>query len=89
MKACVMSSRVAKGTSKKTGKDFNAVIVHVVFEGEERECEAVWIDPELLKGYVPEYGDVIEINYNRQGFVTSVHPVLGMTCELILKENKQ
>lgn len=87
MKACVMSSRVAKGTSKRTGKDFNAIIIHVVFCGEEKECEAVWIDPELLKGYVPEYGDVIEINYNRQGFVVSVNLVKDETCELVIASN--
>ena len=84
MKACVMSSRVAKGTSKKTGKEFNAVVVNVVFLGDEKECDAVWIDPELLHGYLPQYGDVIEINYNRQGYITSVTVVKDETCELVV-----
>lgn len=85
MKACVMSSRVAKGTSKKTGKEFNSVIVHVVFcDDNVKECEAVWLDPEMLVGYVPQYGDVIDITYNRQGFVTNVSLVKGETCELVI-----
>lgn len=88
MKACVMSSRIAKGTSKKTGKEFNSVIVHVVFCGDEKECEAVWIDPEMLNGYVPQYGDVIDITYNRNGYIASVNPVKEMNCELVIASNE-
>ena len=87
MKACVMSSRIAKGTSKRSGKEFNAIVVHVVFLGDQKECEAVWIDPDMLRGYMPDYGDVIDINYNRQGFVVSVNVLEGETCELVVAGN--
>ena len=84
MKACVMSSRIAKGTSKKTGKEFNSIVVHVVFLGDEKECESVWISSELLHGYLPQYGDVIDINYNRQGFVVSATVDNKASCELVV-----
>ena len=72
MLAVVMSSRLAEGTSKKTNKPYKAMVTHVVFDGEVKECEAVWIDPALLEGRVPEYGDVLDLQYNRQGFLQSV-----------------
>ena len=87
MKACVMSSRVAKGISKKTGKEFNSVIVHVVFMGDEKECEAVWVDPQILKGYMPQYGDVLDIVYNRQGYISDVVVLTNEVCELALSTN--
>ena len=87
MKACVMSSREAKGTSKRTGKEFNSIIVHVVFIGDEKECEAVWVDPNLLKGYLPEYGDVLDIIYNRQGYISDVKVLNNEVCELSISTN--
>lgn len=84
MIACVMSSNVAKGVSKRTGKEFNAIVVHVVFYGEVKECEAVWIDPEFFGGVLPSYGDVIDIQYNRQGYVQSVTKVDDKLCELVV-----
>ena len=86
MLACVMSARVAKGVSKKTGKEFNAFVVHVVFDEEEKECEAVWIDPEFFGGVLPTYGDVIDIQYNRQGYVQSVTKVNNKLCELVVND---
>ena len=84
MIACVMNSNVAKGVSKRTGKEFNAIVVHVVFDGENKECEAVWIDPEFFGGVLPSYGDVIDIQYNRQGYVQSVKKIENAICELVI-----
>ena len=84
-----MSAVLRKGTSKKTNKDYEAIVTHVVFLGEKptdsRECEAIWIDPFLLGGEIPEYGDVLELQYNRQGFLSSVIKT-DKKCELTVVE---
>ena len=91
MLACVMSARIAKGTSKKTNKDYEAIVTHVVFFGEkesdQKECEAVWIDPSLLNGILPEYGDVLDLQYNRQGFLSSARILTDKKCDLIIVDN--
>ena len=86
MLACVMSSKLAKGISKKTNKPYESFVTHVVFPGEAasdvKECEIVWIDPALVGGYLPVYGDVLDLQYNRQGFLTKVTVVTDLKCEL-------
>ena len=83
MLACVMSAKFAKGVSKKTNKPYESIVTHVVFF-DDKECEAVWIDPALLNGVVPEYGDVIDLHYNRQGFLARAEIVKNKKCELLL-----
>ena len=83
-----MSAKVTEGVSKKTNKPYKAIVTHVVFPGESdkdvKECEAVWIDPALLEGEVPKYGDVMDLQYNRQGFLSSAKLLPDKKCELII-----
>ena len=86
MLACVMSAKIAEGVSKRTNKPYKAIVTHVVFFGEKetdvKECEAVWIDPVLLDGYIPEYGDVLDLQYNRQGFLSDAMILKDKKCDL-------
>ncbi len=88
MLACVMSAKVAEGVSKRTNKPYKAIVTHVVFSGDKqddvKECEPVWIDPSLLEGEFPKYGDVLELQYNRQGFLSSARVLTDMKCELTI-----
>lgn len=84
MKACVMSANKVSGVSKKTNKAYEAVVTHVVFiNGNEKEVEAVWIDPSMLPdGEFPAYGQVIDLTYDRRGYLTSVKFIRDEKCSL-------
>ena len=84
MKACVMSANKVSGTSKKTNKPYEAVVTHVVFiDGENKEVEAVWIDPSLLPGgEFPHYGQVLNLTYDRRGYLTRVEFLYNEKCSL-------
>ena len=84
MKACVMSANRVDGVSKRTTKPYSAVVTHVVFiDDDKKEVEAVWIDPSLFpNGEFPRYGDVLEIIYDRRGFISSVKFIDTEKCTL-------
>ena len=84
MKACVMSANRVDGVSKKTNKPYSAVVTHVVFiDGDKKEVEAVWIEPSLFpNGEFPRYGDVLEITYDRRGFISNVRFIENEKCSL-------
>ncbi len=75
MKACVMSAERVSGISKKTNKAYEGVVTHVVFlNGDKKEVEAVWVEPSLLpNGEFPQYGQVIDMIYDRRGFLKEVN----------------
>ena len=86
MKACVMSANRVDGVSKKTNKPYSAVVTHVVFvDGENKEVEAVWIDPSMLpNGEFPHYGQVISLTYDRRGYLSKVEYLNDEKCVLTI-----
>ena len=76
MLAGVVRAERKNGISKRTNKDYDAVITHVVIIDEKdpnkKEVEIVWIDPNLLGGYLPEYGAVLDLQYDRHGYLIGV-----------------
>ena len=90
MTAYVVGAERRKGTSKKTNKEYDAVVTHVIFPGEnesdKKEVEVVWIDPNLLVGNIPEYGDVLDLQYNRQGFLVGVTVITNQMFTLVIKD---
>ncbi len=86
MKACVMYAEKISGVSKKTNKPYEGVVTHVVFlNGDKREVEAVWVDPSLLSGgELPTYGQVIDMIYDRRGFLKEIKFINTEKCSLIV-----
>ena len=84
MKACVMFANRVDGVSKKTNKPYSAVVTHVVFvDGDNKEVESVWIDPSLIpNGQFPGYGDVLNLTYDRRGFLSKVEFINNEKCSL-------
>ncbi len=89
MKVYVMSSERKTGVGKKTNNPYDSVVVQVVYKvGEKYFVKELWINPQMLHGYIPEYGDVLEIQVDFNGFVQAVIYVENEKFELTVVSNK-
>ena len=83
MKVMIMSAEYVKGVSKKTNNPYEAVVTDFVYEENGvKKVRNEWVNPNLLNGVLPQYGDVWEFNYGIRGYLTSVKPVLAEKCKL-------
>ena len=74
MKVYVMSADRRQGISKKTNMEYNSIVCDVVYKiGMKYAVKQLWIDPNLLQGVVPQYGDVLEISVDFGGYVQAVN----------------
>ncbi len=83
MKVCVMGSIYRDGVSSKTNKPYKAYITHVVYEeGNDKRVREVFINPELIGGVAPQYGDVMDLDFGFGGFLNSAKYLLNEKCKL-------
>ena len=83
MKVMIMSAEYVKGVSKKTNNPYEAVVTDFVYEENGvKKVRSEWVSPDLLKGVVPEYGDIWDFQYGMRGYLTSAKPVLTEKCKL-------
>ena len=73
----VCGVKYVEGTGKKSGKPYQAYIVHYTQEGSSQGFQGfitgdAFIDGSLLDGKVPHVGDKINLFYNRNGFLQAV-----------------
>ncbi len=73
----VIGFRHMNGTSKKTGKPYSGFMIwfSMPFRSEDgvgQETDSVFVDDTLLKGRVPAVGGIIDLRFNRRGFLESV-----------------
>lgn len=69
----VIGVRKAEGISKKTGKPFSGYIVFYQYEQGDvtgKACDNVFVSADLLQGMIPTPGMIVELRYNRNGFLT-------------------
>ena len=71
----VVRSKLVEGTSKKSGKPYKAYVVYYT-EDDDSVFGVItgdaFIDVSLLNGRVPMPGDKMELNYNKNGFLSKV-----------------
>lgn len=73
----VVGSKYVEGTSKQSGKPYKAYIVHYVEDGEDQGFMGqitgdAFIAKDMLGGRAPMPGDMLELSYNKNGFLTKV-----------------
>lgn len=73
----VVGSKYVEGIGKKSGKPYQAYIVHYVADGDDEGFMGkitgdAFIDKSLLNGHIPMPGDQMELSYNKNGFLTKV-----------------
>lgn len=72
MKCVVLGKEFASGTSKKTGKDFAATVVHVSFKKNKVDGQAVdsiWLDPISYPASSISVGGTYDVDRDSRGFV--------------------
>lgn len=73
MKVYVMSADRRTGIGKKSGSPYDSVVVQSAYTiGNKFAVKELWINPDLLGGVLPQYGDVLEIQVDFGGYVQSV-----------------
>lgn len=74
MKVFVMSAERRTGVSKKTNNPYDSVIVEGVYTGAGNKLlvKQLWIDPNMLDGVLPQYGDVLDVSIGFSGFIDTV-----------------
>lgn len=74
MKVYVMSAERRSGVGKKSGNPYDSVVAQVVYTiGTKFAVKELWMNPEMLNGAIPGYGDVLDVNVDFGGFVQSVN----------------
>lgn len=79
-KAQIVGIQYREGTSKKTGNPYKADILHVAFLDPSRqkgftgsEVAEIWVDrSQGILSHIPKPGDVVDIGFNRSGYVEYV-----------------
>ena len=72
MKATVMGKEFVSGTSKKTGKDFAANVVHVAHKKngvEGSAVDAIWLDPKSYPLTDIQIGKIYDVDRDSRGFI--------------------
>lgn len=72
MKATVMGKEFVSGTSKKTGKDFAANVVHLAHKKngvEASAVDAIWLDPKSYPLPDIQIGKIYDIDRDSHGFI--------------------
>ena len=92
MQVFVMSAEARSGVSKSNNKPYAGVFTDIVYmvNGTYR-VRTVFISANLFsEGVVPGYGDVLNIEQDFGGYITSVSFVEGKKCGLnIMNANNQ
>lgn len=73
----VCGVKFVSGSSKKTGKPYEAYLIHYTEEGASQGFQGfvtgdAFIATSLLDGYVPKVKDKVELFYNKSGFLEGV-----------------
>ena len=87
-----MSAERKNGVSKKTNNPYDSVIVEGVYTGAGNKLvvKQLWLDPNMLQGVLPQYGDVLDVSVGFSGFIDSVKFVNSEKCALnVHPANKQ
>lgn len=72
MKVTVMGKEYVSGTSKRTGKDFAANVVHVTHKKNGVEgvaVDAIWLDPSTYPLFDIQVGKVYDLDRDGRGFI--------------------
>ena len=69
--------KYVKGTSKKSGKPYEGYIIYFTEDGRPRGVEGyvtgdAFVSASLLLGVVPQVDDMVELFYDKRGFLSSV-----------------
>ena len=73
MKVYVMSAERRSGVSKKTNKPYDSVVIQGIYTAVNKYVvKELWIDPAMLEGAIPAYGDVLDVSVGFGGFIDSV-----------------
>lgn len=73
MKVYVMSAERRSGVGKKSGAPYDSVVAQVVYNiGNKFAVRELWINPEMLGGAIPVYGDILEVAVDFGGYVQAV-----------------
>lgn len=73
----VVGVKEVKGTSKKSGKDFDAIVVSYTRDGKALGYDGmaageIFADRSLFQGVTPKIGDTLMVDRNSSGFVESI-----------------
>lgn len=73
MKVYVMSAERRSGVGKKSGVPYDSVVAQVVYNiGNKFAVRELWINPEMLGGAIPVYGDILDVTVDFGGYVQAV-----------------
>jgi len=74
----VIGVRRSAGTSKKTGKPYSGYIVFYTYKQQDVTGVAsdnAFVADQILNGYIPKPGDMIQLVYDRNGFLQDFNVV--------------
>lgn len=74
MKVTVVGKEYVSGTSKKTGKPFEANVVHVTFKKmhcEGSSVDSIWLDPNTYPLSGIQVGKTYDVDRDQRGFLLS------------------
>ena len=91
MKVFVMSAERRNGVSKKTNKPYDSVIVEGVYVGAGGKLvvKQLWVDPGMLGGALPQYGDILDVSVGFGGYIDDVSFVADEKCALSVYADKK
>ena len=74
MQVTVLGSRYAKGTNK-AGRPYEGFYTSISYKQtgyDGEKAEEKFLPCDLLKGYVPQPGDILDLNTDFRGFIQSI-----------------
>ena len=73
MEVYVMSAERRSGVGKKSGNPYDSVVAQVVYPMSNKFLvREIWINPQMLGGAIPAYGDVLDVSIDFNGYVQAV-----------------
>lgn len=77
MRVKVLGKQNLQGVSRKTGKEFNSNVVHVMFQKNGVDGDAVqtiWLDPQTYPLASIKLGQTYNVDYDSAGFLLGFTP---------------
>ena len=73
MKVYVMSADRKSGVGKKSQKPYDNIVAQIVYQiGQKFAVKELWLDPEMIGGSIPVYGDILDVQVDLAGYVQAV-----------------
>ena len=73
MKVYVMRADRRSGVGKKSQKPYDNIVAQIVYQiGQKFAVKELWLDPEMIGGAIPVFGDILDVQVDLAGYVQAV-----------------